>query len=449
MPLREPTDGDDSPTNIVDKEESPEAGQKAHLVGLWGGAQGGSLFFELPETGTLFVGRSPGTAEVRLDHDSVSRRHARLHVNHGDVRIEDLRSANGTWLAGQRLPSDVPVPMPVGVPVEVGTAVLLLVRSGSAPLVRVGQPLALRDPQMIRVSGVVDVVAKSKLSVLLIGDTGVGKERLAAQLHEASRRASGPFIKVNCAALVESLLEAELFGHERGAFTGASQAKAGLVEAAHGGTLFLDEVGDMPLSTQAKVLRFLESGEVTRVGSVTPRIVDVRIVAATNVDLRALVEEGRFRRDLYFRLDGATIFVPPLRDRPGDVAPLAQSFADEACVEAGRTPVRLTDDALARLATHDWPGNVRELRNVIARSVLFCPEGTLSGADLRFDSVSGKNVSSRPLSAADEAERRRIVDALDRSAHNQTRAAKLLGISRRTLLSRLDALGMPRPRKDQ
>ncbi len=443
---RATTDGEESPTNVVAKDSVIERG--VHLVAVWSG--GGSLFVPLPEEGSFLIGRGDGV-DVRIDHDSVSRRHARLTMSRGEVRIEDLSSANGTWIAGRRLAPTEQARVPTGVAVEVGSSVLRVFVEDGASAVASSKGAASRavsrDPSMARTYELVEVVAKSKLPVLLIGETGAGKERLAAQIHEASRRAPEPFIKVNCAALAESLLEAELFGYERGAFTGANQAKAGLVEAANKGTLFLDEVGDMPASTQAKILRVLESGEVTRVGGVAPHRVDVRIVAATNVDLRALVEAARFRRDLYFRLDGATILVPALRDRPADVAPLAQAFAEEACADAGRAPVLVGDDAIERLLQHDWPGNVRELRNVIARSVLFCPGTELRAADLRFESVSTGASVTRPVPGIDDAERRRILEALESCAHNQTKAAKLLGISRRTLVSRLTALGVPRPRK--
>jgi len=312
---------------------------------------------------------------------------------------------------------------------------------------------------MPAVLSLVDRVARSSMSVILLGETGVGKEVLATRVHERSLRAGVSFVKVNCAALVESLLEAELFGHERGAFTGAVHAKEGLLEHADGGTLFLDELGEMPLTTQAKLLRVLESGEVVRVGGVRPRRIDVRFVAATNRDLRELVAAGRFREDLFFRLDGVSIHVPPLRARKDEIVSLARSFAAQAS-EAGERTIELSAAAEAVLLEHAWPGNIRELRNVIKRSVLLCPGDVLEAEDLHLEalgatppegvravgSVSTAILPPPPYDPRD-GERRRIADALARCVGNQTRAARLLGISRRTLVNRLDELGFERPRK--
>jgi len=408
-------------------------------------------------------------ADVQIDHTSVSRRHAVLHL--GDaMRVEDLGSSNGTWVDGKRLERNATASVGPGTVFEVGS-VLLVVQRGPRPTPLTskenaqGQRIVV-DPQMERVHELVDLVARSALSVILLGETGVGKELLASRIHTQSPRASKPFLKVNCAALMESLLESELFGYERGAFTGATQPKGGLLEGAHGGTLFLDEVGELPLSLQAKLLRVLESGEVTRVGSVKPRQVDVRFVSATNRELRECVAAGRFRQDLFFRLDGISISIPPLRERMTEIPALATAFVREFCIANGRPLIELAHDAVARLLHHLWPGNIRELRNVIARSVLLCTSDTiLRPSDLRFESV-GRSASSPPPSLMDVAppnvapappssatefapgsEEQRILESLERSAGNQTRAAKMLGISRRTLLKRLDEMQVPRPRK--
>jgi two-component system, NtrC family, response regulator AtoC len=272
-------------------------------------------------------------------------------------------------------------------------------------------------------------------------------------VHARSPRASKPFLKLNCAALVENLLESELFGHERGAFTGATNAKAGLAEAAHEGTLFLDEVGELPLNLQAKLLRLLESGEITRVGGLKATAVDVRFVCATNKSLSTMVDEGRFRSDLYFRLDGMTIHVPPLRERKTEIPSLARRFLEEAATANGRAAPALSPEATERLLAHDWPGNVRELKNVIARSILFCKEGTLRATDLRIESgvasSSSGAPSSKPMLSAPSAtddKRKRVLDALEKARWNQTRAAELLGVTRRTLYNWLDELGIPRAR---
>jgi transcriptional regulator with PAS, ATPase and Fis domain len=286
-------------------------------------------------------------------------------------------------------------------------------------------------------------------------------------------------VRINCAALAETLLESELFGHERGAFTGAVKAKTGLLEAGNGGTVLLDEVGEMPLTTQAKLLRVLESREVMRVGSIETRAIDVRLVAATNRDLPSLVAAGGFRSDLYFRLNGITIRIPPLRERRDEILPLARTFLAAAAL--GR-PIAFTPAALTKLEAYVWPGNVRELRNVVERAVVL--SGGASAIDAHHLAVeamffmpSGQPAQPTPqtplarMSAPTEPppamfapapgapgdlradvedfERKRIEQALAEAHGNQTRAAELLGISRRTLVSRLDAFGMPRPRKNR
>jgi len=455
-------------TEIVDGR--PGRARGSSLVVTW---NGGSLVRELPARGALTLGRG-ADADVVIEHTSVSRKHARLVVDGDAITVEDLGSSNGTWVEGARLPREGSRPIRPGSLVEIGS-VLVVVRSagddaraasgarasGPSPAsASPGGPVVV-DPAMVRVHELVDLVARSKLSVILLGETGAGKEVLATRVHRMSPRADKAFVKVNCAALVESLLEAELFGYERGAFTGADRAKAGLLEEASGGTLFLDELGEMPLTTQAKLLRVLESGEVMRVGGLKPHPVDVRFVAATNRDLKERVGAGAFRQDLFFRLDGMSIRIPPLRERPSEIAPLARAFVARACAEAGRAPLPLSDEAVARLLTHAWPGNVRELKNVMDRSVVLCAGDVIRPDELRFEALggaepepaSGAAPGSLPSSgrqsaeAIAESQRTRILQALEACNGNQTQAAKLLGISRRTLLHRLDALKLARPRK--
>ncbi|HEU4535021.1 MAG TPA: sigma-54 dependent transcriptional regulator, partial [Polyangiaceae bacterium] len=311
----------------------------------------------------------------------------------------------------------------------------------------------------------IEKVAPSMANVLVLGETGVGKEVLARAIHERSPRASKPLICLNCAAFSEALLESELFGHERGSFTGAVQAKIGLLEAAEQGTVLFDEIGEMPLSLQAKLLRVLERREVTRVGGIKPRRIDARFVFATHRNLEEEVRAGRFREDLYFRINTVSIVIPPLRARKDEIGPLAAHFIALACeAEEGHpTPPRLSPQALALLEAYSWPGNVRELRNVIERAVLFSsgPLITLehlplerflgpSGAPPAALAPAGKppavaTGSHPPAAGADE--RARIIDALERCAGNQSAAANLLGISRRTLVSRLSKYDLPRPRK--
>jgi two-component system, NtrC family, response regulator AtoC len=318
---------------------------------------------------------------------------------------------------------------------------------------RAARPL-LHDPVMKALFEQVERIAPSAISVLILGETGVGKELVAEQIHRCSQR-SGRFVAVNCAALTESLLESELFGHEKGAFTGADRAKEGLFEAAEGGTLFLDEVGDLPLAMQVKLLRVLEERKVLRVGARTSRSIDVRFVAATHCDVESEVEQGSFRRDLYYRLNGITLQVPPLRARPADIAPLAELFIAEACRAQRRDGVpQLSDAALSALAAYVWPGNIRELRNVMERAVLLCDGAMLLPEHLPAKLTSNASVSlgtldrrSELLEQMEQLERERIVDTLTRCGGNQTQAAELLGISRRTLVTRLNQLKLPRPRK--
>jgi DNA-binding NtrC family response regulator len=302
---------------------------------------------------------------------------------------------------------------------------------------------------MARVYESVEKVASTNVPVLLLGETGVGKGIVAEAIHRRSLRAARPLVRVNCAALADSLIESELFGHERGAFTGASAAKEGLLEAADGGTLLLDEIGDMPLGAQAKLLHVLEHGEVVRVGSVKPRTVDVRILTATNHDLEALAASGRFRTDLLFRINAVTLHIPPLRERPSELASLARAFADEASARMGRPAPAITDAAMRLLLAHPWPGNVRELRNAMVRAALFAQHGTISVEHL---GLPAQKASLQVPRAADDPrvlrhevralEQRRIVEALEQCGQNQVRAARELGISRGTLRTRMRELGL-------
>lgn len=309
--------------------------------------------------------------------------------------------------------------------------------------------LILVDGAMKDLYRVVDRIAQGTISVLLLGETGVGKEVVAAQIHQRSPRRSAPFVPFNCAALSDTVVESELFGHEKGAFTGADEPKVGLLESANGGSVFLDEVGDLPLDTQAKLLRVLEQREVMPVGGVRPRPIDVRFIAATNRDLEEAVEAGRFRRDLYYRLNGVMLRVPPLRERQEEIEPLAELFVERVStsIQLAEPPI-LSDRALELLSGYGWPGNIRELKNVIERAVLLCDAPEIRAEHLPFDKLSATWSSKRPASrGGGDAHRRRILDALDACAGNQTRAAEMLGISRRTLTKWLGRYDLPRPRK--
>jgi two-component system response regulator AtoC len=319
----------------------------------------------------------------------------------------------------------------------------------------------LVDPEMRRAYELVRRAASTDISVLLLGETGAGKEVMAETVHRYSPRAQKPFLKLNCAALPDSLLESELFGHERGAFTGAHVAKTGLLESTDQGTVFLDEIGELAPGTQAKLLRVLEDRAVTRLGSTKPKKVDVRFVTATNRDLPQRVRAGLFRGDLYYRISGLAVRIPPLRQRPSEIEPLARHFLREFCARVEQHEPVLTQGAVEVLKTHAWPGNVRELRNVMERAVLLAHDGTILSDHVILDEPTSESQTAdllEPEFDADTAvfdpslirgedEKGRIVRALEACGGNQTRAAKLLGVSRRTLINRLEQFELPRPKK--
>ena len=434
---------EDLATDIVSDAAAAPASPRAprRLVLFW---DGGSAAHEIPERGSLTIGRA-STCAIVVDHRSVSRVHAVLHAGPSLV-LEDMGSANGTWVDGARLASGERAALASGAVGVVGTVSFVVAAAAPAHAPATGES-AIR-----RLDTLAELVASSDISVIIQGETGAGKEVLAERIHRGSKRANGAFVRLNCAALPETLIESELFGHERGAFTGATQTKVGLVEAAQGGTLFLDEIGEMSLATQAKLLRAIESREVTRLGAVKPRPIDVRFLAATHRDLLAASESGGFRRDLYFRLNGISLTVPPLRERVPEIAGLARTFADGAWRRSGQPVAGISERALAALQGHRWPGNVRELKNVVERAVLLARGGEIQlehvdlGAPPAPAAAARTGAGALPAELA-SVERTRILEALEKSSGNQKEAAKLLGISRRTLLYRLDMYDLPRPRK--
>ncbi|MCY0998667.1 sigma 54-interacting transcriptional regulator [Myxococcus sp. MISCRS1] len=318
------------------------------------------------------------------------------------------------------------------------------------------------DPAMAQLYALLRRLAASELPVLIRGETGVGKENAAFAVHHWSRRAGGPFVPVNCAALPEGLVESELFGHERGAFTGATHARVGLLESAQGGTVFLDEVGELPASAQAKLLRALEVRRITRVGETRERPIDIRVVAATHRDLEAEVAQGRFRQDLYFRLGAATVLLPSLRERPREVPMLARDFLERACAALGRPGLELASGTMHALSRHGWPGNVRELRNLmdyVAAAVTgnvvephHLPARMLGGGrgapvgEPVAPEAAPVELSRRarlPLAQEiRELERRRMQEALEEAEGVQTRAAALIGMPIRTFSFKLKQLGL-------
>jgi two-component system, NtrC family, response regulator AtoC len=530
-----------------------------------------SSIFHLPQSGAIVIGR--GETELRVQHASVSRRHATIRVEDGNVRIADLGSHNGTRVNGEPVPGTRTLAS--GDVVTIGEVVIVvhffapaviarpayaeamwrrrlveeLERAGafkrslavvavlgaspvaiaaSARLIDAvgagddGQVLLLlpevdreqardlaartlssipgargglamcptdacdadtillaaraaarraapgaiamaaegatrielgerrvlvADPSTSRAYALLERIAASELPVLITGETGVGKENAAYAVHHWSKR-SGPFIAVNCAALgPESLVDSELFGHDKGAFTGATSAKAGLFESAAGGTVFLDEVGELPLAVQARLLRALEVKKVTRLGETRERPIDVRVVAATNRILEDEIAAGRFRQDLLFRLSGATVILPPLRDRRCEIPLLAQTFLAEACKRDGRAPMTISPAAMQVLATHAWPGNVRELRNTIDYVIAASPDDTVEPYDLpeRLGGSGAPMAEPASVAAADpkgtfrpladeirELERRRMQEALAATDGVKTRAAQLIDMPIRT-----------------
>jgi len=304
--------------------------------------------------------------------------------------------------------------------------------------------LITRDPEMLRICRTIEKVASSNATVMLLGESGTGKEVLARGLHQASPRRAEKFVAINCAAIPENLLESELFGYEKGAFTGAAKMTLGKIEMAHGGTLMLDEIGDLPLSLQAKLLRFLQERVIERVGGRQEIAVDVRIVCATHQDLAALSKDGRFREDLYYRLAEIVVNIPPLRKRVGDAALLAHAFVRRFAQEQNRSAMTLTEDAVQAVENHLWPGNIRELENCIRRAAIMADGSQIGCDDLGLKSLQNDetNTSLDLRVIRDDAEKRAIVAALGRVNGNMVRAADLLGVSRPTLYDLMHRLAL-------
>jgi two-component system, NtrC family, response regulator AtoC len=405
--------------------------------------------FALPRVGDVVIGRG-AEADIRIDDASISRKHALLSIG-PKVRIKDLASANGTRVADRALDAGEWAELSPGEVIDLGSVMLILMR-GTAESAQVAPPPGASSggaTAMARAERLLERIAPGDISVLIQGETGVGKEVFAERLHAKSRRAQKPLLRLNCGGFTETLLDSELFGHEKGSFTGADKAKPGLLELADGGSVFLDEIGELPLGLQARLLRVLQDKKVQRVGALEPRAIDVRFISATNRDLAAEVTAGRFRQDLYYRLNGVTLVIPPLRERLSEIAGLARQFLVEAGARTGgQQQRRLSRTALARLEAHAWPGNIRELRNVIERAALICPDDEIGEEHLQLaEPAERPSVGAGSLHADVESlERKRILEALEACGGNQTRAAQKLGISRGTLLSRLKQYGITRPR---
>ena len=544
-----------------------------------------SSIFHLPRVGAVVIGRAP-ECELRVQHASVSRRHATIRVDQGTVRIADLGSHNGTRVNGEQVSEsrslssgdvatvgDVVLVVHFSAPAEVARAaygeaqwrrrlaeeldramtfkrmlavvavldaganavaslgggvrlidvvgtgddgqallllpevdreqardlaeraiaavpgargglamcptdavdpdsILLAARSAArraapgciaqaaeaATWIELGtRRVLVADPAMMKLFALLERIAAADLPVLITGETGVGKENAAYAVHHWSKR-KGDFFPVNCAAIgPESLVDSELFGHEKGAFTGATAAKAGLFESAAGGTVFLDEVGELPLAIQAKLLRALENKKITRLGDSRERAIDVRLVAATNRSLEQEVAAGRFRQDLFFRLSGAPVYLPPLRDRRCEIPLLARAFLSDACTRSGRVAMTISPPAMQVLLTHNWPGNVRELRNAMEWVMAAAPDETVEPTDLPeklggaasgsapepavvpvADLPADARASFRPIAEElRELERRRMAEALAAAGGVKTRAAQLIDMPIRTFTLKL------------
>ncbi len=446
-------------THVADFGGSPEA----HLI-LRGPDR--SEVVQLPSHGSVAVGRGEDS-DVALEDGRVSRAHAKFYWASGELLLQDLGSRNGTLLNGVRLTgSDPPRSLKAGDRVKVGSHEFLValvtkvpppkrVESESGALLdgkatAVGTVVA--DARLTRTYGFARRIAASNATALILGETGTGKEVLAQQIHAWSKRKDGPLIRVNCAALPESLVESELFGHEKGAFTGADRRKVGLAEAANGGTFFLDEIGELPLPVQAKLLTMLENRAVVRLGSIKEVPIDIRVIAATHRDLSDEVAAGRFREDLFYRIHVAVLRIPPLRERLVELPLLAELFARNFAELSGAEPRKshISPQALRALADHDWPGNIRELRNTIEHAMLVSEHGyievehlpdTLGSAPSRPTNPptipTGLEAQVSIKAKVADLEREAIENMLRKKGGNRTHAALELGISLRSLLYKI------------
>jgi two-component system, NtrC family, response regulator AtoC len=429
--------------------------------------------YRLPAVGQVRIGRDTQTNHIKILDASVSANHAILTIG-ATLSLQDLGTTNGTILRKGDKDMDITQTeqdrryMGESFHVDPGDrllfgSVMAVVRSVHLPSnAQAGDggtwphPPVVRHPemQMLYSDARRFAYSSSRACILLLGETGVGKDVLARSIHAASPRASGPFIAVNCPSIVETMFEREMFGHKRGTFTDAKVDAKGYFEAADGGTLFLDEIGELALGMQAKLLRVLDDRRITRVGETDARLVNVRVIAATNQNLQECVARGTFRRDLYYRLRGFELKIPPLRSRPADIVPLAEAFIEDECraMDQQICP-RLSPEAITTLEAYDFPGNVRELRHAMLHAVAHCREGLIYPEHLpeevREPEKMERISSPEPVSLREHgSERERILRALHASGGNHVRAALMLGISKRTLYNRLNRYPeIPRPRK--
>ncbi|MCG8555756.1 MAG: sigma 54-interacting transcriptional regulator [Proteobacteria bacterium] len=422
----------------------------------------GVRLVELVENTPVVVGRKL-PADVLIDDLGLSRQHARFVWKNGDFVLEDLGSRNGCKVAQTRIDSARVQP---GDSIQLGGVAVALHVTSERSEPRTDAAVVVHSAKMRELYTVVGRVAKTTAPVLILGETGSGKELVAQAIHAGSARAKAPFSALNCAAIPATLLEATLFGHERGSFTGADRMSKGLFEQADAGTVFLDEVGELSAAAQAALLRVIETRSVQRIGSSREIELDVRVLAATHRDLEAMVCARKFRADLLYRLNAFTLRVPPLRERPDEVILLAELFLQEASREWKRPVDGIDADASERLVSYPWPGNVRELRNAVERAVIVCSGGRIRKQDLpesvrthaeppagskleaaakRALSGEGPGLDSDDLvfkERVQQYEIKLILRGLERAGGNQTRAAELLRIPLRTLVHKLRAYGI-------
>jgi DNA-binding NtrC family response regulator len=413
-------------------------------------AEASEAVFDLVAARTT-IGRDP-ECTIRLSGAGISRRHAEVSRREDGFWVSDLGSANGTRVNGSACKK--PRKLAHGDVVSLGETSLRFV-ADAPPLATTERPkntstdgatLAGESPSIVRVRELVAKMAPVAACVLITGETGTGKELVARALHAEGPRRREPFVVVNSAALTESLLASELFGHEKGAFTGALARRSGQFEAAGRGTVFLDEVGELTLAAQALLLRVLESGEYTRVGGTETQRTEARVVCATNRPLPRMVADGDFREDLWHRIRVLEIELPPLRERLDDLPLLADRFLEELARKLSRPGAALSAAGRARLLAHRWPGNVRELKHALERALVTAGSNDLGPDDFTLGPAGpGAASERRPGATLEEAERAQIVSALERTGWNIKRSAELLGIHRRTLYSKIERFGLVRP----
>lgn len=388
--------------------------------------------------------------DVVLQDSYVSSRHLKLSFRDGQVKVFDLGSTNGSYVNGVKVKE---AELEEGQSVKLGQSELRLVgketleASPAKAIDRfcgmVGTSIEMRE-----LYGLLERVAPTEAGVLILGESGTGKELVARAIHGLSPRSRGPMVAINCGAISPELIESELFGHEKGAFTGALRQHEGAFGQAQGGTLFLDEIGELPLELQPKLLRVLENRRYRRVGGAEELTADVRIVAATHRDLAAAVREGRFREDLFFRLFVMPLYLPPLRDRSEDLPLLCEQFLKEF---AAATPKRLLPEAMAKLKSHDFPGNVRELRNILLRALILAKNERLRPEDIVFPQELGVSPSagrSVPLETLEEMEKRLVLKALTAAAWNKAKAAETLGVAKSTLFAKIKLYDLKEPTEE-